>query len=57
MKNEFDRIIIGGGAAGLFAAGWAAQNGERIHCCRAAQPSFFDERYLCHDPTGDDGDL
>lgn len=30
MKNEFDRIIIGGGAAGLFAAGWAAQNGERV---------------------------
>ena len=25
MRNEFDRIVIGGGAAGLFAAGWAAK--------------------------------
>ena len=30
MRNEFDRIVIGGGAAGLFAAGWAAKNGQRV---------------------------
>ena len=30
MKNEFDRIIIGGGAAGLFAAGWAAPCGATL---------------------------
>lgn len=30
MRNEFDRIVIGGGAAGLFAAGWAAKSGLRV---------------------------
>ena len=30
MRNEFDRIVVGGGAAGLFAAGWAAKNGLRV---------------------------
>ena len=30
MRNEFDRIVVGGGAAGLFAAGWAAKNGLQV---------------------------
>ena len=30
MRYEFDRIVIGGGAAGLFAAGWAAKSGLRV---------------------------
>ena len=28
--KQFDRIIIGGGAAGMFAAGFAGQRGERV---------------------------
>ncbi len=30
MKNEYDAIVVGGGAAGLFCAGIAAQRGRRI---------------------------
>ena len=39
MRNEFDRIVIGGGAAGLFAAGWAAKSGLRVLVLEAEHPA------------------
>ncbi len=43
--NQFDVIIVGGGAAGMMAAGTAAQNGLHTLLLEKEQPSWKKTAY------------